>query len=76
MTDRRIAAVIVPEGYDDAEEFAEDNGLELVGTGTEDEFKRLITSKPFMPTMDEAYRFMESNPKTSAEMLAEISKSK
>lgn len=28
---------------------------------------------PYMPTMDEAYRFIKSNPKTSADILAEVS---
>jgi len=28
----------------------------------------------YMPTMDQVYRFMKSNPLTSAEMLAEIQK--
>lgn len=74
MTDRPIAGVIVPDVYDDATEFAEDNGVELVGECTEDEFKRRCLSKPFMPTADEAYRWMKSNPLTSADMLKEIAR--
>lgn len=29
-------------------------------------------SEMYMPTMDEAHRFIKSNPKTSAEILAEV----
>lgn len=31
---------------------------------------------PYMPTMDEVHRFMESNPSTSTEMLLAITKPK
>jgi len=35
--------------------------------------EELKHSEPYMPTMDEAYRFIKSNPKITAEILVETS---
>ena len=70
MTDRVIIGVVLPEGYTGASDFATDCKCEVIGTCSEEVYLR--ASKPYWPTMDEAYRWIKSNPKTAAEILAEV----